>query len=323
MRRIIYLHPFSKTNITGGIKTAYRQVELLRELGYDACVWQPAGAPDWLETSAPVVQHLAPEDVQAQDVLVFPEILHLESLHPFLRLRNGCMKLLFCQSRAYVFNPLVPTYTYEALGFTSVFCPSMAAKHFLEQVLHVKEATVIPCFVDREKFRPAPKKLQIFALASKIPDRAVFLAKCLRAKHRDVDDVPILFVQDKSETEIARLMGESAIVLALGHREAFGLVPLEAMAAECLVAGYHGYGGLEYASQDNGSWFWADQEEELVDALHRLIVGLRKGEVWTRARIAGGLAVADRYSRERTREALRAYFRKLGVLPGLVPNLAP
>lgn len=322
MRRIIYLNPFSQINITGGVKTAYRQVEILCELGYDASIWQPAGAVPWLETSAPVLQHLSPDDVGADDVLVFPEVLHIEAFQPFLNLRNGCMKLLFCQSRSYVFNKFVPQRDYASLGFTSVFCPSVATRHFLEQVLHVRDVTVIPCSVDMSLFRPLPKKLQIFALASKIPDKAMFIAQCLRAKYPDARDVPIMLVKDKSEKEIAHLMGESAIVLALGHREAFGLVPIEAMAAQCLVAGFHGYGGLEYANSDNGLWFWADQEEAVADALHRLICGLRNGEVWTRALISGGRAVAERYSRERTRAALLAYYTRLGVIPGMGPAVA-
>ena len=45
MARIIFLSPFAKTEITGGIKTAYRQAELLGELGFDAWVYQPEGVP--------------------------------------------------------------------------------------------------------------------------------------------------------------------------------------------------------------------------------------------------------------------------------------
>jgi glycosyltransferase involved in cell wall biosynthesis len=322
MRRIIYLNPFSRTNITGGIKTVYRQVELLCELGYHACVWQPAGKLEWLQTSAPVLDRLEQKDVRIDDVLVFPEVLNAEPLHPFMQIRNGCLKLLFCQNQHYVFNQFIPKVDYARLGFNSVFCPSLATKQFLEQTLHIGDVTIIPGFIARERFRPERKKLQILAIPTKMNGQAIYIAQSLRAKHADARDVPVLFVQDRSETEVARLMSESAILMALGHREAFGLVALEAMASGCLVAGFHGYGGLEYASPDNGLWFWADQEQEVVDALHRLIVGLRNSEVWTNALRAGGLATADRYSRQRTRDALRAYFRSLGVLPGKDPAAA-
>ena len=35
----------------------------------------------------------------------------------------------------------------------------------------------------------------------------------------------------------------------------------------CIVVGYHGTGGLEYATPENGFWFSPEQLEELVDAL--------------------------------------------------------
>ena len=50
MGRIVFLNPFVRTEISGGIKTAYRHAELLAEMGFDACVYQPEGAPSWFET---------------------------------------------------------------------------------------------------------------------------------------------------------------------------------------------------------------------------------------------------------------------------------
>ena len=52
MGRIVFLNPFTRTEISGGIKTAYRHAELLTEMGFDACVYQPEGPPGWFETWA-------------------------------------------------------------------------------------------------------------------------------------------------------------------------------------------------------------------------------------------------------------------------------
>ena len=73
MTRIIFLAPFAKNEITGGVKTFYRHAELLAELGFDAAVFQPDGPPGWFETSARHVTHFTPA---AGDVLVFPEVLN-------------------------------------------------------------------------------------------------------------------------------------------------------------------------------------------------------------------------------------------------------
>ena len=38
MARLIFLGPFSRNEVTGGIKNVYRQAELLTQLGIDAFV---------------------------------------------------------------------------------------------------------------------------------------------------------------------------------------------------------------------------------------------------------------------------------------------
>jgi len=43
MARIIFLNPFSRSEITGGIKTAHRHADLLTEMGFDAYVYQRDG----------------------------------------------------------------------------------------------------------------------------------------------------------------------------------------------------------------------------------------------------------------------------------------
>ena len=52
MGRIIFMTPFSRMEITGGIKTNYQHVELLAELGFDACIYQPDGQPKWFKSGA-------------------------------------------------------------------------------------------------------------------------------------------------------------------------------------------------------------------------------------------------------------------------------
>jgi hypothetical protein len=53
-----------------------------------------------------------------------------------------------------------------------------------------------------------------------------------------------------SETEVARILGSSAIFLSLNEREGIALPSLEAMAAGCVVVGFHGGSGLEYMKSD-------------------------------------------------------------------------
>jgi hypothetical protein len=83
------------------------------------------------------------------------------------------------------------------------------------------------------------------------------------------------------------------------------------MAAGCLVAGYHGYGGLEYATAQNGLWFWSDQIEEVADALHQIVLLYERGGEDYKRRIQSGLATAAQDDGSRTAERLISYIYKV------------
>ena len=109
--RIVFLAPFRKHEISGGIKTFHRHAELLAEIGFDAWVYQPEGPPVWLETGAKLLTRL---NTAADDILVFPEALN----GPLLDLLQiAGRKVLFSQAHYYtLFNPIPPE-RYGSLGF--------------------------------------------------------------------------------------------------------------------------------------------------------------------------------------------------------------
>ena len=105
MGRIVFLNPFPRTAISGGIKATCRHAELLTEMGFDACVYQPEGAPSWFETSAKVLRSL---NQPAQgDVLVFPEAIN-GPLVELARAKTPAKKVLFCQAQYYALFSAIP-----------------------------------------------------------------------------------------------------------------------------------------------------------------------------------------------------------------------
>jgi glycosyltransferase involved in cell wall biosynthesis len=85
-------------------------------------------------------------------------------------------------------------------------------------------------------------------------------------------------------------------------------VPIEAMASGCIVVGFHGYGGMEYAGTENGFWFSPEFLEEVVDALAAIANGLEGNDAKLAAMREAGFATAARYTPALTKEALaRAY----------------
>ena len=316
MGRIIYLCPFPKNVITGGVKTAYRHVELLVEMGYDSWVWQPEGHPYWFKSEARLLDGLSEATLRPDDVLVFPEVIGFPEFGPLLRTTRPCTKLLFCQNQYYVFNDLIPRQTYAQLGFRDVFCSCRPIKRMLESVLGLKDVPLIPYDIDRDRFKPRPKTLQIAAIPRKMPRHASMIGFMFKAKYPDTRQIPFVAIENFTEDQLAETLGASDILLSLSHFEGLGLIPIEAMASGCLVAGYHGYGGLDYARPENGFWFGADEHEDVADALHKLVKGIENREAWIDHMRAEGQKVADQFNLAATRKALAEYYGSLGLRPG-------
>ena len=309
MPRIVFLCPFTPNDITGGTKTVYRHAELLTESGFDAFVHQPEGRPRWFESTAKLLRDRRFAPV-AGDVLVFPEVLNGE-LAELAQASLPAKKILYCQAHIYtLFNSIAPE-RLSKLGFARVACQSTVAKGFLERVLRLNDVAIIPCFIDTELFHPREKLTQIAFIPRKLPREAAAIEKIFRLKHRDLQWTRWVPVENRSEREIAEIFGRSAVVLSLPFLESFGLVPLEAMASGALVAGFHGYGGQEYADDENGIWLPPDHLEETADALARLIGGLMQDDQkLTRMRDAG-FATVSRYSKQATHTALVDFYSAL------------
>ncbi len=305
MGRIVFLNPFAKTEISGGIKTAYRHAELLTEMGFDACVYQPDGPPGWFETRAKVLKSLT--QPASSDVLVFPEAIN-GPLVELARLRTPAKKVLYCQAQYYLLFNAIPPEDYRTLGFARVACQSDIAKGFLERVLHFDNVAVIPCFIDPALFRPREKSMQIAAITKKLPREAAAIHSVFRLKYPEFKPVSWAILENANEREIAETFGRSGIVLSLPFLESFGLVPLEAMASGAIVVGFHGHGALEYATSENGYWFPSDHIEETADALAHVVRAFQANDAAILKMRDAGFATAARYSKDAAREALRAFY---------------
>ena len=304
MGRIVFLNPFERGAISGGIKTAYRHAELLAEMGFDASVYQPEGVPSWFETSAKVLRSLSAP--APGDVLVFPEAIN-GPLVELARTKTPATKVLFCQAQYYALFNAIPPEEFRAL-FDRAACQSALAKGFIERVLHFENVAVTPCFIDRALFHPREKTMQIAAIPKKLPRETAAISSVFRLKYPEFRSIPWAVIENKPEREIADIFGRSTIVLSLPFLESFGLVPLEAMASGAIVVGFHGHGAREYATAENGFWFPSDHIEETADALAHVIRGLQARDPAILKMLETGHATVARYSKDAAREALRALY---------------
>lgn len=145
----------------------------------------------------------------------------------------------------------------------------------------------------------------------KLPRQAVLMQETLRTKYPRLKAVPWEAIDNTPEEQTAARLGRSTVYLSLSSMESFGLVPLEAMAAHCIVVGFRGYGGMEYASSKNGYWFAPDQLEEVVDALASVIDRLERGDKALDDMRAAGIETVGRYTRAETKAALARVYGPL------------
>lgn len=95
-----------------------------------------------------------------------------------------------------------------------------------------------------------------------------------------------------SRLQVAQVLAESQVFASLSHFEGLGLPPLEAMAVGCLVSGWTGHGGSEYATPENGRWV---PEGDLEAFVHALAADVQADASVVQTRRAAGQATAARF----------------------------
>jgi glycosyltransferase involved in cell wall biosynthesis len=301
---IVFACPFPRGHITGGIRTTYRHAEWLAEAGADASVFSPDGHPSWFRSRARVNDsgRLA---VGPRDIVVLGETLDDVTIR-FLGL--AARKEMFCQNQFYVFGRHAALRSHAELGISRIYGSSRAIQDFFARVYGSPAIDIVPYAVDPSLFRPAEKTLQIAYVPRKLPFEAGFIRTAFQIRFPALRHVPFVAIEGRSEEETAAIMGRSAVLLALGHLDSFGLPAIEAMASGCAVVGLHGTGGLEFATPANGRWFHHGQLVDCVEALGEVVGALSDGEAWVREMIEAGRRTARRYTPDAARGALLGHF---------------
>jgi glycosyltransferase involved in cell wall biosynthesis len=304
-RRIIYvLEPFAAP--FGGVAVVYRHVEILVARGFSAFVHLPEKPPvDFYATSAPLL--VGGFNLKSSDVLVIPEVLGW-ALQQFKSV--PVRRLMFCQNHNHLPPVVTRSNALVEWGVDGVIASSEIIRSHLRGVYGLEPVPLLPCSIDTARFAPAPaKRRQIAFMPRKLPGDAVKIEADFKRSYPQYGDVPWVAIDGVTRAEAARVLGESAVFLSLSNRESLGLPPLEAMACDCLVAGYHGEGGLEFTTNQNGWWAEAGDTRACVDGLAAAFAALDQGgEPLERRRLAMSQTVA-RYSERHMEAELLAFWR--------------
>lgn len=309
MKRIVYLSPFVSHNITGGIKVMFRHVEMLCEAGFDACVFSPEGRPSWLTTHAPLFEGgdlLSNPD----HILVFPELLN-GGIGKWALAETRASKVMLCQNQYFAFSDAVIAKPLHELGFARLLTVGQVARGFLERVFAPAKFDVAPVWIDETIFYPRTKTPGIALFPRKLPQAYDTLRKIFMMKYPRLKDTPWRLIHQMPEQRAAEILGESTVFLSLCDRECCPLSPLEAMSSGCAVAGFHGYGGLEYATRENGIWLAPDHLEETADALAMLLVADANQDPRVAAYREAGFQTARAFNKTRTKTELARIYGPL------------
>ena len=312
MDRILYFsHDIKEPR--GGIGVLYDHVAVLRQNGFDAFVVHttpgfryPFGPPD-----VPVVDASSNLSVSRNDVLVIPEDLR-GAMRSCRSAR--CRKVLFCQNHFFVFDGLAPGETWNDFGFSGYLCVSAPIRQAMQDWFGVAADVVRPG-VDPVFFGPATRCTESPATIACMPRKGrdtLHLVRGLLAADRSTATAGLswLEIEGMPREQVASRLRASRIYVSTSRFEGLGLPPLEAMAAGCLVVGFAGGGGLDYATPENGIWVPDDEAWSLAVALKETIAGLADPQRLPALEAKGlaGHATALAYSHARFERDLIAFW---------------
>jgi Glycosyl transferases group 1 len=284
----------------------YRHVEALAAHGFDAYVqpYKDDSGPAWFDHTAPRMPS-GPYHPRSNDIVVLSEDIKLL----FERFQKvPIRKVLFCQNQYYAACGIGAYSTLADAGINAAIATSKTILRFLRERFPEPTAALVSYPVDNTLFQPRQKRLQVCYMPRKRPIEAVYIIDRLRTLHPDLTNVPFIEISEMHEHRVAEIMGESAVFLSLSRLEGLGLTPLEAMASGCIVVGFTGVGGREYATSING--FWTENEDciQCIDDLARVLRLVASGNPIIPSTVEAGCRTAAAFGREPFLDALLEFW---------------
>jgi glycosyltransferase involved in cell wall biosynthesis len=314
MARIVYLMPASAM-ASGGVKVAFRHVEALAALGYDAVIRVLGGAPalTWFDHAAPVER--ATGRAAPEDILVFPEDA-AEVMAACAGFPNR--KVVFCQNPYSAAASGVGRLAAETRGrYRNFMACSPGVALWISRYLDHDVIGTVPAFADERMFRPAAKEKVIAAIPRKRPAELRAIQHMFARLHEGAASWTWDLIEQRTEAETAAALGRASVALSLARLEGMSMSILEAMASNCLVAGFTGIGPREYTTAMNGLWVEEDDCEAAALALGRACVLAEEDEAAAHLIRHAARTTAAQWSHAHFVEALGLFWREaMAVEPG-------
>ena len=297
----------------GGELVNFQHAATLRQLGWRAKVLLDDASKVVTPSrpfSVPMVQNGPGFKLHPHDVVVLPEV---SALPAWQSLAQKCRLVMHNQNPFYTFRSFATMQALNAFGLFGALCCSAFTRDALQRwgstvQWRVVRPFVLPVFAQSGQQPGVQRKRQIAFMPRKRPGEAQLLKSMWVSMYPQLADVPWVEISNMSRPQVAQVLAESLVFASLSYHEGLGLPPLEAMAAGCLVAGFTGQGGSEYATPANGRWV---AEGDLEAWVHALAADVQADVSTIEMRRAAGYATAARFDVVQFEAGLNVAWQKL------------
>lgn len=249
-----------------------------------------------------------------QDVIVLPEYLGALLAEAELELPL----VIFNQNvhgtfRGYGYGEDVPRTVYSQPNVLGAIVVSDHNQRYLSYVFEDLDVYRVVNGVDASLFCPpvGAKRRQIAFMPRKQARQLEQLLNILRTRGA-LDGWELVCIDGLDEPQVARALRDAFVFLSTCHQEGFGLPPVEAGMAACLVAGYTGIAADEYFQDGLAERVPQDDVLAFAQAVERTLAWIDADES---AALARGRAFSDflteRYSLDREAESVLTVWRAL------------
>jgi hypothetical protein len=236
--------------VSGGIRTLYRHVDLLNADGVSAAILHTREGfrCTWFPHDTRIV-YAAQVALRASDVLVVPEVFGAN----LRNLPRGIRQVIFNQNTYLTFSRATLESSAERAPYQDnpdlevVLVVSEDNAEYLRFAFPRLRIERVHQGLDPTVFHPPaqPAGRRIALMPRRYARDLVQVVQLLRARG-SLEGWELVIIDNRTPQQTADLMRQSAIFLAPSNQEGFGLPPVEAMACGCLAVGFPGHGGREF-----------------------------------------------------------------------------
>jgi glycosyltransferase involved in cell wall biosynthesis len=314
----IFYRAWSHNRPTGGQKQMYRHVDILNSAGYEAYIFhhEDGFRVSWFDNDTRVVGLTGFKSLyRSGDILVLSEDVG-RALQSF----RG-PKVIFNQNIYYGYMVLghasLEQYPYQDPKLLGIIAVSSHNRDNLAYVFPEAQVLRVQYGIDLDRFKPvalankSPVIATIMKGASTPELQSLFHMLSARAQRNDnpLQGFEWVFIKNNTEAEVAALLERAVLFIFLSGLEGLPLLPLEAMAAGCIVATFDVGPLREFVPKD--CRFRPGDLVSLARWIEAVAASRAFGYAPFEELVSQSRAVAGRFNLESERDSVVNVWRKL------------